>query len=50
MCACTAWGYEWADGGFGKIVTTDNTGPLGINNNLVESDCSGAEIDRWDYE
>lgn len=42
-----SWGGEWGEGGFMKIVTSDNKGPLGTGNNLLEEQCAFATPDRY---
>ena len=42
-----SWGAEWGEGGFMRIVTSDNTGPAGTGNNLLETECSYATPDRY---
>lgn len=56
VCACRAqlarnsWGYEWGEGGFFRIVTSENRGPLGTGNNLIEEECAFATPDRFAVE
>ena len=45
-----SWGGEWGEGGFMRIVTSDNTGPAGTGNNLIEEECAFATPDRYDYQ
>lgn len=45
-----SWGEEWAEGGFMRIVTSDNTGPAGTGNNLIETECTYATPDRWSLQ
>jgi cathepsin X len=48
--ARNSWGTEWGENGFMKIVTSENTGPAGTGNNLIEEECAFAEVDRFDYK
>ena len=43
-------GTEWGEDGFLRLVTSDNTGPLGTGNNLVETECTMATPDRYAKE
>ena len=45
-----SWGGEWGESGFMRIVTSDNTGPAGTGNNLLEEQCAFATPDRYDYQ
>jgi len=48
--ARNSWGYEWGEGGFFRIVTSENRGPLGTGNNLIEEECAFATPDRFAVE
>jgi cathepsin X len=39
-----SWGTQWGDDGFMNLVRDSNTGPLGVGNNLLETECAAAEI------
>ena len=45
-----SWGAEWGEGGFARIVTSDNPGPAGKGNNLLEHECTYATPDRYAME
>jgi len=45
-----SWGGEWGEGGFMRIVTSDNAGAAGTGNNLLETECSYATPDRYAYD
>jgi len=45
-----SWGVEWGEDGFMRIVRSDNSGPAGVVNNAIESDCFYAVPDRFDYQ
>ena len=42
-----SWGTEWGEDGFMRLVTSDNPGPAGNGNNLVETECTYATPDRY---
>jgi len=42
-----SWGSEWGEDGYMRLVTSDNTGPAGRGNNLVETECTYATPDRY---
>ena len=42
-----SWGAEWGENGFMRIVTSENNGPSGTGNNLIETECSYAVPDRY---
>lgn len=39
-----SWGSEWGEGGFMNIVRDSNRGPLGVGNNLLETQCGAAQV------
>jgi len=42
-----SWGEPWGEGGFMRIVTSENKGPAGSANNAVEQECAYALVDRF---
>merc|ERR1711937_831349 len=39
-----SWGSSWGDAGYMKIVRDSNRGPLGVGNNLIETQCVAAKV------
>jgi len=45
-----SWGTDWGEGGFMRLVTSNNQGPAGTNNDGIEGECFFGLVDRFDYE